>query len=75
MNQIDEAAVIEPSESALGQENWCIDSGAISHMCNNKLYFKILEPLVNEIVKLATKQTTKGIGTVCVNTGRFVLRL
>lgn len=50
----------------MSSKNWCLDSGATSHMCNDESQFVDLIPIKNEKVKLANNESTciKGKGTV-----------
>ena len=52
------------------QQAWCFDSGATSHMCNEKSKFVNLEPISNLRVELAVNDSTEalGRGTVSVRT-------
>lgn len=54
----------------LGRNEWCIDSGATSHMCCDKNLFSSLEDAPRTPVELATDVcvTSSGVGTVRIST-------
>lgn len=43
-------------------KNWCVDSGATSHMCNDRSKFLSFSPVNNQKVRLAVDATTEIIG-------------
>lgn len=57
------------SAEPMYNENWCLDSGATSHMCRDETKFVNMIPVMNEEVRLAVNKTTKikGRGTVRLN--------
>ena len=52
--------------SGLTEQDWCLDSGATSHMCHNIQEFIEIAPVENQTVRLAVDKVTdvKGKGTV-----------